>query len=80
MVELNVSGIPLSYFCVEQLCKVLQDTQLRADLRVLHLRNTKLQDVSALKFMEAILGSNYESPAKIKYLSMSMNTQLGFKF
>jgi len=80
VVELNISGIPISYFCVEQLCKILQESHDETDLRVLHLRNAKLQDVSALKFMECILGAGDAPAAKIKYLSMSMNTQLGFKF
>ena len=30
--------------------------------------------------MEYVLGINMVDPIKIKYLSMSMNTQLGFKF
>ena len=80
IVELNISGIPISYFCIEQLCRILQEFHGRIDLRVLHLRNTKLQDVSALKFMECVLGAGNAPAAKVKYLSMSMNTQLGFKF
>jgi hypothetical protein len=30
--------------------------------------------------MEYVLGIDMVDPIKIKYLSMSMNTQLGFKF
>jgi hypothetical protein len=56
IVELNISGIPISYICIEQLCKVLIQSE-RLELRVLHLRNTKLQDMSALKFMETIIGN-----------------------
>lgn len=79
IVELNVSGIPLSYFCVESLCMILKNERERVSLRVLHMRNTKLQDISALKLMEHVLGANGD-PVKIKYLSMSMNSQLGYKF
>lgn len=73
IVELNISGIPLNYFCVDSLCNVLSRQRDIIELRVLHLRNTKLQDLSALRLMEHILGVNQE-PVKIKFLSMSMNT------
>ena len=55
-------------------------------LRVLHVRNCKLSDASALKLMEhVILGgpsddSSKKKPLKLKYLSMRMNSQLGFRF
>ena len=55
IVELNVSGIPVSYFSIEQLCSVLSNFRSKIDLRVLHLRNTKLSDLSALKLMELII-------------------------
>ena len=75
LTELNISGIQINYFCIEQLCQVLSQSR-KLDLRVLHLRNTKLQDLSALKLMTQII----KNKAKIKYLSMSMNSLLGYKF
>lgn len=48
----------------------------KLDLRVLHIRNTKLQDSSALKLLEQIIVHR----AKVKYLGMSMNPNLGFQF
>jgi len=95
IVELNISGIPINHLCMEQLCKVLKTNRGHVDLRVLHLRNTKLSDYSALMLMEHILGSpqangqSVESqrqgkhalnPVKIKFLSLRMNTTLGFDF
>jgi hypothetical protein len=46
------------------------------NLRVLHLRNTKLNDSGAIRLLEQIIVHK----AKIKYLNMSMNTSLGFQF
>lgn len=87
IVELNVSGIPLSYFCIEQLCDTLATHRSQIALRVLHVRNCKLSDASALKLMEhVILGgplddnTSKKKPLKLKYLSMRMNSQLGFRF
>lgn len=95
IVELNISGIPINHFCMEQLCQVLSANRSHVDLRVLHLRNTKLSDYCALMLMEHILGAPLEvkqsldghrqgkstsNSIKIKYLSLRMNTTLGFDF
>jgi hypothetical protein len=50
VVELNVSGIPVNYFGIDALCRVVEGSH-KLDLRVLHLRNTRLNDASALKLM-----------------------------
>jgi hypothetical protein len=76
--ELNLSGIPLSYPCIEQMCKMLDSPKTK--LQVLHLRNTKLNDLSALKLMECIVGIEVNNPLPIRYLSLSMNNKLGFHF
>lgn len=75
VVELNLSGIPINYFCIDSLCKVINDTK-KLNLRVIHLRNTKLNDLSALKLLSQLIDRH----SKIKYLSMSMNNSLGYKF
>lgn len=83
LVELNVSGIQLSYYCIEQLCETLAHFRSESSLRVLHVRNCKLTDASALKLMQnVILGVPDEGlkPLKLKYLSMRMNSQLGYRF
>ena len=78
LIELNVSGIPINYYCVEQLCNVIAPG--KSQLRVLHLRNTKLQDISALKLMQHVLGTDQVKSSKIRYLSLSQNAQLRFQF
>ena len=83
LVELNVSGISLSYFCIEQLCETLTVNRSQVSLRVLHIRNCKLTDASALKLMlHVIQGVPEENkkPLKLKYLSMRMNNSLGYRF
>jgi hypothetical protein len=74
IIELNISGIPLNFVCIDCLCNILNNNTM--DLRVLHLRNTKLQDSSGLRIMEQILINK----SKIKYLNLASNFGLGFQF
>lgn len=63
----------MSFFCFDSLANVLKEKNL--SLEWLDISNTKLTDKNGIDLFEAILVHS-----KIKYLNLSRNSGLGYKF